>query len=240
MSEERLFPTATIVGRAIAKKTFTERLDASTRMRSLFARDVERITWLAKLAPSTLNVADGKRVHEIAVFAIETRKRDDGGEIFDFIDSWMPRHTLFVIRSEGRESLLVNYKEKAAGGSGKQYNTIRTYRTGWREAGTLTVPLRGLTMDSIYENIVRHVAADEIATHTTDLRADIEQSERIRALQKQISALKGREAAERQPTKKFELHQRIAELKRAIAESGCEKQTDSDGRQPRTTETEER
>lgn len=240
MSEERLFPTATIVGRAIAKKTFTERLDASTRMRSLFARDVERITWLAKLAPSTLNVADGKRVHEIAVFAVETRKREDGGEIFDFIDTWMPRHTLFVIRSEGRESLLVNYKEKAGGGTGKQYNTVRTYRTGWREAGTLAVPLRGLTMDTIYENIVRHVAADEIAAHTSDLKADIELSERIRALQKQISTLKGKEAAERQPTKKFELHQQIAELKRAMGESMNGKPADTPRTEQQRTETEGR
>lgn len=240
MSEERLFPQATIVGRAIAKKVFTERLEASARMKGLFARGVERITWLAKLAPSTLNVADGRSVHEIAVFAVETREREDGGEIFDFIDTWMPRHTLFVIRSEGREALLVNYKEKAAGGTGKQYCTVRTYRTGWREAGTLAVPLTGLTMDTIYENIVRHVAGDEIAAHTTDLRADIEQSERIRALRKQISALKVKEAAERQPTKKFELHQQIAELKKDLDESTDGRPTGTPRQGQQRTETEER
>lgn len=61
-------PTSTIVNRVIPKKTLVDKLGANTRIKNHFTDDVIKIEWLAKLAPRTLNVADGKDVHEISVF----------------------------------------------------------------------------------------------------------------------------------------------------------------------------
>ena len=52
--------------------------------------------------------------------------------------------------------------------------------------------------------------------------------------------MKGEEAAERQPTQKFEQHQQIAELKRAIGESMNGKPADTQKAGRQRTETEER
>lgn len=84
------------------------------------------------------------------------------------------------------------------------------------------------------------MAADEIVAHTTDLKADIELSERIRALRKQTGTLKGKEAAERRPTKKLELHQQTAELKKAPGESTDGKPTGTPGTERQRKETGER
>ena len=48
---ESLFPTPTLVGRPVPKKTFIERLGANARLKGIFTNYIERITWVAKLAP---------------------------------------------------------------------------------------------------------------------------------------------------------------------------------------------
>lgn len=63
-------PQSTIVNRVIPKKTFVNQWGANTRMKDHFTNDVVRVEWLAKLAPSTINVADGKEVHEITIFLV--------------------------------------------------------------------------------------------------------------------------------------------------------------------------
>ena len=52
---ESLFPTPTLVGRPVPKKTFIERLGANARLKGIFTNYIERITWVAKLAPSTIH-----------------------------------------------------------------------------------------------------------------------------------------------------------------------------------------
>ena len=57
---ESLFPTSTHVGCPVPKKTFIEQLGANARLKGNFTSYIERITWVAKLAPSTIHVADGQ------------------------------------------------------------------------------------------------------------------------------------------------------------------------------------
>ena len=79
-------PQSTIVNRVIPKKTFVNQLGANTRIKDHFTNDVVRVEWLAKLAPSTINVADGKEVHEITIFLVPVKDENCPDDIFSFID----------------------------------------------------------------------------------------------------------------------------------------------------------
>lgn len=68
-----VFPKSTLVGKPVPKTAFYRNLEVNAKMKQRFVDSVESITWTAKLAPSTLSVADGKTVHEIAVFRIELK-----------------------------------------------------------------------------------------------------------------------------------------------------------------------
>lgn len=104
-------PQSTIVNRVIPKKTFVNQLGANTRMKDHFTNDVVRVEWLAKLAPSTINVADGKEVHEITIFLVPIKDENCPDDIFSFIDGMIPRHTLFILRWGDMTCLHLNYKE---------------------------------------------------------------------------------------------------------------------------------
>ena len=75
-------PQSTIVNRVIPKKTFVNQLGANTRMKDHFTNDVVRVEWLAKLAPSTINVADGKEVHEITIFLVPIKDENCPDDFF--------------------------------------------------------------------------------------------------------------------------------------------------------------
>jgi len=182
-------------------------------MKEHFTRDIVSIEWFAKLAPSTLNIADGTDVHEIAVFVVPLKTKGCPDDIFLFIDKMMPRHTLFILQYEEEVCMLINYKQAIMGNSELQYKIIRTYRSPWMSPQSMTINLYHHTMDNLYESLVRQVAGTNITSDAPNLHEAIEQTSLQEALQKEIAALEKKIAAETQPQKKFMLHKRLIQLK---------------------------
>ena len=212
-------PQSTIVNRVIPKKTFVNQLGANTRMKDHFTNDVVRVEWLAKLAPSTINVADGKEVHEITVFFVPVKDENCPDDVFSFIDGMIPRHTLFILRWGDMTCLHLNYKEwmESSTNTDKTFRVAKTYRSQWIKDTEISLSIEGLTMDAIYETLVRQVAGERIIIQSESLRKDIEKSIQREVLLKEIEILKRKEAKERQPQKKFVLHQQRIALELEIS-----------------------
>lgn len=212
-------PQSTIVNRVIPKKTFVNQLGANTRMKDHFTNDVVRVEWLAKLAPSTINVADGKEVHEITIFLVPIKDENCPDDIFSFIDGMIPRHTLFILRWGDMTCLHLNYKEwmENSTNTDKTFRIAKTYRSQWIKDTEISLSIEGLTMDAIYEALVRQVAGERIIIQSENLREDVEKSTQREMLLKEIEILKRKEAKERQPQKKFVLHQQRIALELEIS-----------------------
>ena len=203
------FPTFTIYNKVMPKKAFYSHLEANARMKSLFVEYIEQIVWLYKLAPSNLHIADGKEVQEIDILRIKLKQKTKSFlEICRFIDSLSPHHTLFIIEHESEYQLLVNYKEwkdKQAG----TFSIIETF-----VSYSLSIQLDALSsMDSLYESLVRQVASTRITSSQQDLRQAVMETQESEAIKKVMESIKKREARERQPQKKFALHQEYLRLK---------------------------
>ena len=203
------FPTFTIYNKVMPKKAFYSHLEANARMKSLFVEYIEQIVWLYKLAPSNLHIADGKEVQEIDILRIKLKQKTKSFlEICRFIDSLSPHHTLFIIEHESEYQLLVNYKEwkdKQAG----TFSIIETF-----VSSSLSIQLDALSsMDSLYESLVRQVASTRITSSLQDLRQAVMETQESEAIKKEMESIKKRETRERQPQKKFALHQEYLRLK---------------------------
>ena len=211
-------PQSTIVNRVIPKKTFVNQWGANTRMKDNFTNDVVRVEWLANLAPSTINVADGKEVHEITIFLVPIKDENCPDDIFSFIDGMIPRHTIFILRWGDMTCLHLNYKEwmESSTNTDKTFRIAKTYRSQWRKDTEISLSIEGLTMDAIYEALVRQVAGERIIIQSESLREDVEKSTQREMLLKEIEILKRKEAKERQPQKKFAIHKQIVELKERL------------------------
>ena len=211
-------PPSTIVNRVIPKKTLVDQLGANTKMKDHFTDDVVKVEWLAKFAPSTLNVADGKDVHEISVFLVPLKVKDCPNDIYSFIDGLMPRHTLFILKWNDKVCLHLNYKEwiENTANTEKSFRITKTYRSKWIKEDFLQISVEGLNMDAIYESLVRQVAGKKITNQSNDLRTDVALSTEREMLLKELDSLKRHKASEKQPQKKFALHKQIIELKKKI------------------------
>lgn len=210
------FPDSTIVNKVVPKTAFYKHLEVNATIKNHFINDVERLVWAYKFATSTLNVADGKAVHEITVFNVTLKKKECPTDIFVFIDKNLPRHTAFLLSFEDEMCILINFKEAVQGNTSTPFKVTKTYKSQWYKAEDITIMIEGTSLDLIYENMIRQVAGSNISQTTGSLKADITFSKEQESLRNAIKALKKRIALERQPQKKFMLHKELKELENQI------------------------
>lgn len=172
------YPTSTHVDRLVPKTAFYKHLEINTRLKMRFVEDVERIQWLYKLAPSTMNVDTGKTVHEIVMFLVTLKAEDMPDDVFLAIDRQMPRHVVFVLQYANRGRLLLNYKEWVDANK-TRFNILKTFRTEWMPLAKVKLELAGSSLDNIYEAF-----AGQISGFGTTNAADTKQ---IMALQDELA-----------------------------------------------------
>ena len=94
------------------------------------------------------------------------------------------------------------------------YHT-RLMQTAWQPKNSFELPLKGLTLDAVWENIVVQVGGVEIEGENT-LDEQIAADDKRQRLQKEVERLENKARKEKQPNKKFEMVQQINKLKKEL------------------------
>lgn len=209
------YPESTIVGKPVPKNAFYKHLDVNAKIRQHFVDDVVRIDWLYKLAPSTLNVEDGRQVHEIVVFSAHLKSQDCPDDVFLFIDKNMPRHVVFILEFEGRYKLLLNYKEWLDPKVGT-FRIVQSFASEWLNAEDVSLPLSGQSMDVLYESMVGSISGFG-TTNGEDTKRIIELETQIAKAKRDVETLQKRIRNERQLNRQMELNGEARKLKSQIA-----------------------
>lgn len=209
------FPDSTLVGKTVPKTAFYKNLEVNAHMKQRFVDDVASVTWMAKIAPSTLNVTDGKTVHEITVFRMVLKKEEVPSDVLMLIDKQMPRHTVFVLQHEGKCSLYVNYKEWHDAEQ-RQFDIVKTYQTAWVKDVDIVLNIEGSTMDAVFSSFVRQIADGLLDANTKDLHTAVMADKEREQIQKSINTLERQMLKEKQPRKRFEMHQRLVIMKEKL------------------------
>lgn len=205
-------PKSTEFNKRIPKQKFYDNLTVSPTLKRSFVDQIRIIYWANKIAPSTLNLAEGKNVTEIEVFHIRLNRETLDENVLKQIDREIPYHILFVLEYDGKYKTVIGYKEAA--GSGKAvFKVDRYYQTEWLLETELPVHLEGLNVDAVYENFVRQIAGDvlQAATPQETLKESVERDDRREELKKEIAKLQAKIRKEKQLNRQMEMN---AELKR--------------------------
>ncbi len=209
-------PASTELNRRIPKQKFYEKSDLSPTLKKAFSAQVRSIHWRNKIAPEVLNLAAGKEVQELEVFELRLNDGQIDEAVLRLIDRAIPYHILFVLVWEDRLRLALAYKEtpdvKSAGVRVERY-----YYTDWMPERDVVLRLEGLSMDAVYENLVRRIAGEALGdARTSTLRESVAEQGRRERVEKQIAALEAKIRREKQPKRKFELVQRLRGLQDVI------------------------
>lgn len=210
------FPQSTKVGKPVPKNAFYKHLEVNAKIKQHFVDDVVGINWLYKFAPSTLNVADGTKVHEIVIFSAGLKSKDCPDDVFLFIDQNMPRHVVFILEYEGKYKVLLNYKEWKEQQSG-QFKIVKTFSTEWLSEEQIKLSIEGQTMDAIYEVMAGQVSGFG-TTKSEDTKRLVELETLITKGKREVEALQKKIRGERQLNRQMELNGEARTLKKQIAQ----------------------
>ena len=210
------FPRTTIVGKPVPKNAFYKHLEVNAKMKQHFVDDVVSIHWLYKLAPSTINMEDGKLVHEIVAFSAILKSKDCPDDVFLFIDQNMPRHVVFILEYENRYKVLLNYKEWKDGQNG-QFKIIKTFVTEWLTDNQLLLTLEGQNMDALYEALAGQVSGFG-TKKAEDIKRIVELEGLIDKAKREVETIQKRIRNERQLNRQMELNGAARGIKKKIAQ----------------------
>lgn len=90
-------PVSSIVNRVIPKNTFEKYIN--TRQKKQFSEFIDKIRWLNKLSPDTINLS-GKDVVEIQIIEIYLKKQNEVEDLLNIIDRNIPYNIIFILKFE--------------------------------------------------------------------------------------------------------------------------------------------
>ena len=213
-----MFPKSTEFNKRIPKTKFYEHLEIGKNIKDSFVQDIDSIIWANKIAPSTVNIAAGEKVTEIQVFRIILKQFDFNKDVLKTIDEQIPYHILFIVCYRDKEQAWIGYKEQS-GSESRAFKVDSYYHTAWQKPEELKLAIEGLNMDAVYESFVKQISASTAPIQWDDslsARDNTAKIEERKKLQKQIEKLERQLRKETQPRKKFEIYQKIKEMRRNV------------------------
>ena len=212
-------PKSTEYNKRIPKQKFYENSDLPSSIKNAFKDQIKTIYWRNKLTSEFLNISKGHFVEEIEIFEINLNEPRIDEAVLRYIDKVIPYHILFFLEFEKEYQAYMAYKEIIRSDfkevNGKIGNYYHTY---WMEESELPLRIEGLSIDEVYENLVRQTAGEELSQRRSDetLKESVERGIVKRELQKKITALEKKMRNEKQFNKQIELNAQLKKLKQEM------------------------
>ncbi len=186
------------VNKFIPKKTFYEKIGVSTSVKDDFINNIDKITWLYKLSEDTLGISKSQDVEELQIFEIILKEKVLPKNIIKIISKAIPYKILFVLKYDKDYCYSIKVDN--------------IYFTEWNE--DIEFNINGLTLETIYENIVKSIIKENNNTNNFD--DIIENKSKVDELTKKIEQLTNKVNNEKQFNKKVELNLELQKLKKEM------------------------
>lgn len=192
-------PKATELNKQLPKNAIYAKFQMNTAEKAKIDADISRITIVNEVSSAKVNIADGEQVKSFFVLQIALKKKDFEDKTIITISKLIPQNMLLVLEC-GVEAKLATYHSKLM-------------QTEWKRKEELSIELKGLNMDAVWENIIIQIGGIKMDQGNT-LDEQIAVDEQRMKIQKEIDRLSKAVKNEKQPKKKFELAQQINKLKK--------------------------
>lgn len=194
-------PKSTELNKQLSKKAIYVKFQMNPAEKAKIDADISRITIVNEVSAGKLNIADGEQVKSFFVLLVSLKRKDFAERTIITISKLIEQNLLLVLECDDEAKLAI-------------YHT-KLMQTDWKGKDDLSVEIKGLNMDAVWENVIVQVGGMTIDQGNT-LDEQIAVDESKAKIQKEIDRLTRQAKAEKQPKKKFELSQQINKLKREL------------------------
>ena len=192
-------PISTIRKQQLPKKAIYAKFDLRQSQCDAVDADIARIDFVNSITPQTMPaLAEGAEVKAIFVVEVQLKHADYEVKNMALIAKLIPQRIIFALRY-GENVQLAAYHTKFIVGK-------------WQPADTVSIPLVGLNLDAIWQNIVVSIGDMEIAEGNTLAEQILANDERAKLLSR-IEMLERQMRATPQKHKQRELYAEIKKYK---------------------------
>lgn len=209
-------PKNTLFNKRIPKQKFYENLDISLSLKRCFIDEIKTIYWRNKISEETVNIKAGKDVNEIQVFLVNLNQKSLNEKVLFQIDKEIPYYILFILKFEDLYQAVIGYKEEAEAGR-NAFKVAGFYYTDWMKEDDLPITLKGLDLDSVYENLLRNLAGERLKVNEEEtIKKSVERDKIIQDIQSKIEMLKSKRRKTKQLNKQMNINDEIRDLKNKL------------------------
>ena len=192
-------PASSLVNRPLYKKAVFEKFNLKAAERDRFDADVSRMAIVAYLSPTKIPALHlGQEVKEFYVLQVQLKQREYDTKNVLLLQKLIPQKIVFALEYDEEVQFCIFH--------------TRLQQSEWKHISDAEIPLKGLTFDDVWNNIVAEIGRLDNAAEETLEQQIINREEREKLL-RQIEVLEKRCRNEKQTRKKYELHQQLLKLK---------------------------
>lgn len=191
-------PKNTELNKPLPKTAIYAKFQMSAAEKAKVDADISRLVIVNEVSAAKLNLAPGETVQTFFVLQVVLKRKEFSEKTLIVLSRLILQKMVLLLEHEDQAKLAV-------------YHT-RFLQTPWSAPTDLSLDIKGLNMDAVWENVVVQIGSIQKQSGNT-LEQQIAQDEQRAKLEKEIARLEKLARAEKQPKKKFELVQRINELK---------------------------
>ena len=195
-------PQRTEINKPLHKTKVFEKFDLTASQRDSFDADISRMFITHVVAESTIpTIKAGNEIADFYIIEVSLKRREYAPKNIELLAKFIPRKILFVLHFEEKAQFAIHHTKLIC--------------SEWQQRDTLNIPLTGLDLDAVWENIVKSIGQIEVQEGNT-LTEQIVADETRAKLMKQIEQLEKKVRTEKQPRKKLELFEKIKNLKKNL------------------------
>ena len=195
-------PPNTLINKPLYKKAVFEKFNLKAAERDRFDADISRMALVARISTATVPaLTKGEEIEGFYVLLVALKRKDYDTKNILMLQKLIPQKMVFAMQYEEQTQFCI-------------YHT-RLQQSAWMQTEAIDIPLKGLSLDDVWDNIVATIGNLDIEAEES-IEEQIINREQHEKLLRQIEALKKRCRAEKQTRKRYELHQQIIKLKEEL------------------------
>lgn len=195
-------PLSTERKQQLPKKAIYAKFEWKPAQREHFDADIARIDIVAVVSPGTVpGLGEGVVVKEFYLLAVQLKRREYDIQNIAQLTKLIPQNMVFALQYDNRTQFAVFH--------------TKLFTSAWQPTEEAVLPLSGLSLDAVWEHIVKDIGQIEVAEGHTLTEQIVVDDQRAKLLA-QIATLERKMANEKQPRRKREYFELIKKLKEQI------------------------
>lgn len=195
-------PISTERKQQLPKKAIYAKFDLKPAQRESFDADISRIDIVAVVSPATIPaLSEGVEVKEFYVLDVQLKRKEYDEKNILLLTKLIPQNMVFALRYDNQVQFAIFH--------------AKLFQSVWQPIEQAKLQLFGLSLDSVWENLVKEIGQIEVVAGST-LADQIVADEKRAKFLAQIAMLERKMANEKQPRRKREYFEQIKKLNEQV------------------------